>query len=1619
MSAGNLGRAVFILDADDSPLEQGIQRAEGTVRGFAGRAAATLKTGLAISFATAPFYATLLAANQALTLLGQGVIGFNSTIDQSIDVFTKYRGSVEAATDRVSELFEIAKTTPFDFDGILRGASVLEALGGQWLANAENIRLFGDAAAATVNVTGDLSSSLERTTFWVARFYSGLQSGAPLGEALLRLQELGLVSDKFRAQVQLAIDSGANPTQVFDQFLTNLKRFEGLMELQQRNFQTQISSTKDNFLQLASVAGRPIFDNLVEGLTKLNQRLGSVDTKKIIEGVGKDVDEASRRFISFVTDPANVQGMKAVALEIRDFALEVRDFFGAAKDTLTPVVEGAAALVRLLDQLSAGNAGGLIATALTAITFRRQLAVGLDLARGRTSLFDQRRNAEGGRYTARETQALDDRDAERAARPLQRQAEQQERAVQRAEAALKRAQERAAAVAAQDIDRDQKAQQRETARLGKALEKDNKERLAAIDKEVSSAQRELIRAQADQERQSRKLAAAIDAESRALRALQAEVNAVTRAEQQWERAEQDLDTTRRQLALKKAEIQAAGGEGELRRRAAVEAESERRIRQAEDRLAKATYEQATANDYISAQKNQTAAAEALKKVQNDRVRVQNGSTQLLKEQAELEKRLATELKAVERAMIGVAIAEERRDSQLGKANVASVGVGVQRANLHTAGDRVLSAEANVKDLEQARIDEVNRGLAARASFAQNAANSQNILANSSQRNTATSVAQARANALVQQQTKKLADEQAALADKQAAAAAAADRHAARGLNLSRAITGIGIAIIGVNLAVERMTGESLPQAIADLIQFGSVAEAQFERYRKAQNPKASQDDIQQQLDEAKKRRDELIVEVQKSGFDKDLGDRTGEDFKNYLAGVVSNVNPFYGKKLADDLALQLKIVNDLEEAYARAGKALGTYTDAQYIEIRQEEERRRKGQGTFIGPLPVLPDRPGVDINAPAQNESERQKFLAEAGLNLPKEITDRLTGAAANYQIAGRKGMAAYFDGFDKEAADRFGDLRSLMEDGLKSARPDNKLTTPDLIDLAAMDQILANAMREIRQTGKVTEETLQLINSRGGPATTQMLDLVHAFEDLDYAMERVKVTSAAYEQSQKNLQEIQKKNASVTRELDSIIEQARQKAQDRAEKDQTFIRGLQRNLEDVQRANRDAQAELQKDVTAAQNALERVRKAADAEAKADQDRIEKQQEVVNKAQTAATQHAAAYQAVLEGNSQRFLDQQGEVDDLTRRIIARYEAEIGAFRRLKDATAEKATGLERGQRKELLAFDEAIAAARERGDRAEVARLSRLRGQAEQRGSRQIELERARAAVAQDDFDVRAERINKERQAQEDADNRVVRAEQTKLEIIQAQAKEAADNREKEIAALQEQLDTAQEIYRQRQEADKAHEQILSDTIADESRAAEDRKLEDDRQLKELEKRHNVTKAALTLAEAVSTSINDRNKDALDFANKNLEAQQKIVDQLKIQNDLLGDQVNGWQKIIEVLQQAGLLPVLTGPPPAPNDGNTPVSREQGPTSTAAFRVDPGTVTVRPPEVAFNAPSYQAPDASATAAGAWTYNQNAPLGTFYVREEADIPKIAAEINRQQMRALANSRDKGLPRRDVA
>lgn len=233
------------------------ETSEGAGESVGKLATVSASLGSKVGVAAAGF-ATLTGALSAFTA---GISKASEQQDLEVQL-TTLLGSAEAAQGRISELRDFAAKTPFELPGLTRASRILETLTDGALSTGDGLRLVGDLASGT-------GESFENLAVHIGRVYDGLQNGQAVGESLLRLQELGIITAETRTEIERLQEANQKGDEVFAVAAKDFERFGGAMEAQSKTLSGVFSTLKDNFNQLLIILSKPALAPLTGTLKAL------------------------------------------------------------------------------------------------------------------------------------------------------------------------------------------------------------------------------------------------------------------------------------------------------------------------------------------------------------------------------------------------------------------------------------------------------------------------------------------------------------------------------------------------------------------------------------------------------------------------------------------------------------------------------------------------------------------------------------------------------------------------------------------------------------------------------------------------------------------------------------------------------------------------------------------------------------------------------------------------------------------------------------------------------------------------------------------------------------------------------------------------------------------------------------------------------------------------------------------------------------------------------------------------------------------------------------------------------------------------------------------------------
>lgn len=222
---------------------------------------------------------TGLAAVTAFKLT-KSFIRVGSEMEDLSVQFEVLLGSADAAKRRMEELSKFAAKTPFQLKGIAEASRILETLTRGALSTGEGLRLVGDAAAVT-------GADFANLAMHVGRAYDGLQANRPVGESMMRLQELGLVTGDVRAKIE-DLQKAGKGKEAWSVLQQQLKRTEGGMAKMAGTLTGLTSTFKDQLdAAMRDMLNQGVFDQMNDAMATLVETMETALNSGVFQKMGR------------------------------------------------------------------------------------------------------------------------------------------------------------------------------------------------------------------------------------------------------------------------------------------------------------------------------------------------------------------------------------------------------------------------------------------------------------------------------------------------------------------------------------------------------------------------------------------------------------------------------------------------------------------------------------------------------------------------------------------------------------------------------------------------------------------------------------------------------------------------------------------------------------------------------------------------------------------------------------------------------------------------------------------------------------------------------------------------------------------------------------------------------------------------------------------------------------------------------------------------------------------------------------------------------------------------------------------------------------------------------------
>jgi len=250
-------------------LEKTLRSAKGAISSLGNVAQASVASLAALGAAGAAGIAAFVVSSSRAA----------ANIESLTMQFKTLLGGSDAAGKRMEEIVKFAASTPFAIPELAATSKLLQTMGGNILATGEGLRMVGDAAAISGRPLEEVGTS-------IGRVFNALTSGTSAGEAVNRMQELGLITGDVKREFEAlaaAQSKGKAATLTSEQALAKLKsvlaKTDGAMLALSVTTEGMKSNLADNIGQLQAAFGEGFNKGFRDLLTQANNFLPELKGK--------------------------------------------------------------------------------------------------------------------------------------------------------------------------------------------------------------------------------------------------------------------------------------------------------------------------------------------------------------------------------------------------------------------------------------------------------------------------------------------------------------------------------------------------------------------------------------------------------------------------------------------------------------------------------------------------------------------------------------------------------------------------------------------------------------------------------------------------------------------------------------------------------------------------------------------------------------------------------------------------------------------------------------------------------------------------------------------------------------------------------------------------------------------------------------------------------------------------------------------------------------------------------------------------------------------------------------------------------------------------------------------
>jgi len=293
----------------------------------------------------------------------EAIFGFNSTLQQSTIAFTTMLGSGKKAQTFLDQLQSFAKSTPFDFEGLVKNSQLMLGMGISAKDIIPDLTALGDSVASVGGDSSQLNSvilafsqTMAKGTLDMGNMNQLLQGGMPTALKVLAAS-YGVTTG---AMVKMISTGKVQSADALPRLVKGLEEgtsataaLGGMMDKQSTTFSGALGNIEDSLTQAVAGAFRPFFNTVSVGMQKFAEALSG-------PGFAKATTLLTKGLVAGLSLAGGaIKSLEPVA--VRVFKQVLVPAFNAVVAVVPKLVTAVRNLWTVIEPLAADVATGLVA----------------------------------------------------------------------------------------------------------------------------------------------------------------------------------------------------------------------------------------------------------------------------------------------------------------------------------------------------------------------------------------------------------------------------------------------------------------------------------------------------------------------------------------------------------------------------------------------------------------------------------------------------------------------------------------------------------------------------------------------------------------------------------------------------------------------------------------------------------------------------------------------------------------------------------------------------------------------------------------------------------------------------------------------------------------------------------------------------------------------------------------------------------------------------------------------------------------------------------------------------------------------------------------------------------